>query len=76
MDWLAILDFSVLGFTVMAIFIMYRDQKIHIRRLHIQSQKTWNRIAETHSHIEGLHDKYAKLYDRVTELEKTHEVHS
>ena len=76
MDWVAISQMSVWGFTVMAIFIMYRDQKNHLYYARTQIQNTWNRIQEIHSHIEGLHEKYAKLYDRVNELEKTHEVHS
>ena len=75
MSWFDVLDLCVLGFTVMAIFIMYRDQARHLRRMHVQNQHTWNRIVKEHEHIEGLHDKYAKLYTRVTDLEKAHEVH-
>lgn len=75
MSWLNVLDVSVLGFTVVAIFIMYRDQARHLRRMHVQNQNTWNALQETRTNVEGLHDKYAKLYDRVTELEKDHEVH-
>jgi len=75
MDWVTVLDLSVMGFTVVGIFIVYRDLMRHLRRMHVQNQNTWNAIATERSHIEGLHDKYAKLYDRVKELEKTHEIH-
>lgn len=70
MNWLPILQLVVLGFIVVAVFILYRDQMRYLRKMHVQTQNTWNKISETHSHIEGLHDKYAKLYDRVTKLEK------
>jgi hypothetical protein len=70
MSWLPILQFAVLGFTVVGIHIMYRDQMRHLNNMRIQNQSTWNQITKTQGHIEGLHDKYAKLYDRVTKLEK------
>jgi hypothetical protein len=76
MDWLMVAQLATTGFTVGGIFILYRDQRIHHHRLHVQNHNTWNAIQATHSHVEGLHEKYAKLYDRVNELEKTHEVHS
>lgn len=76
MNWQPILDLALMGFTVCAIFIMYREQRIHLRRMHLQNQNTWNAVVAERNKIEGLHDKYAKLYDRVTELEKTNEVHS
>jgi hypothetical protein len=75
MDWLPLLQLPVMGFTVVGVFIMYRDQMRHLRNMHVQARNTWNKVAETDSHIAGLHDKYAKLYDRVKELEKTNEIH-
>lgn len=70
MEWVLVLQLAVLGFTVFAILIAHRDWMCHLRRLHLQSQNTWNAIQSTHGHIEGLHEKYAKLYHRVNELER------
>lgn len=76
MTTLQLLNIAALGFAVSSIFIIHNDVKKFLLQFRIQQQNNWNAIVQNRTEIRSMHDRYAKLYTRVCELEKLHEVHS